>query len=285
MTIKNALKKATKKLQKSSSSPALDAEVLLAYILKKDRSFLFSHFGKNLTKRQYERYKKLIARREKYEPIAYITKHKEFFGLDFYVDKRVLIPRPETETLIEEVLKAKKTYGQKSIKLADIGTGSGCIAVTLAKFWPKAKIYATDISKKALEIARYNAKKHKVLKQIKFFCGDLLIPISKKTKFDIIVANLPYLTIDQLAITESEIRLYEPKIALLAGKEEIALYRRLLDQIPNYIKEKGLIFLEIDPKFRNKIIIEIINKLKIPKSKIQIKKDLARLDRVIRIKI
>jgi release factor glutamine methyltransferase len=285
MTIKEILQQASRQLQKTSSTPALDAEVLLAYVLKKDRAFLFAHFDKTLSSRQHERYKKLIARREKREPVAYVRRTKEFFGLDFYVDKRALIPRPETETLVEFVLESitKKKWTNSKLKICDVGTGSGCIAVTLAKKLPLTKIYATDISKKALAVAKINAKKHKVQKQIKFFNGDLLKPIPPNVKFDIIAANLPYLTIDQLKMTEEEIQLHEPKIALLAGKEESALYTRLLQQIPKYIKKDSLVFLEIDPKFKDKFVKEIIKKFKIPKSKIRIKKDLSNLDRIIRL--
>ena len=258
--------------------------MLLAYVLKKDRAFLFAYPDKSISLNQYKRYKKLINRRKNAEPIAYLKHSKEFFGLDFYVDKRVLIPRPETETLVEFVLESitKKKWTNLKLKICDVGTGSGCIAVTLAKKLPLAQIYATDISKKALTVAKINAKKHKVQKQIKFFCGDLLSPISKKIKFDIIVANLPYLTIDQLKVTEKEIQLYEPKIALLAGKEETMLYSRLLEQIPDYIKRNGLVFLEIDPKFKNKFIKKITSKFKIVKN-ITIRKDLSGNDRVIRL--
>jgi release factor glutamine methyltransferase len=285
MTIKEALQFATKQLQKTSSTPALDAEVLLAYVLKKDRAFLFAYPDKSISRNQYKRYQKLINRRKNAEPIAYLRHSKEFFGLDFYVDERVLIPRPETETLIEFVLEStmKKKWTNFKLKICDVGTGSGCIAITLAKKLPLAQIYATDISKKALAVAKINAIKHKVQKQIKFFCGDLLSPISKNIKFDIIVANLPYLTIDQLKVTEKEIQLYEPKIALLAGKEETTLYNRLLKQIPSYIKEKGLVFLEIDPKFKNKFIKKITSEFKIARKNITIRKDLSSNDRVIRL--
>lgn len=284
MTIKEVLAYATQQLQKNSSTAALDAEILLAHVLKKDRAFLFANPEKKISRYQYRQYQKLINRRKKAEPVAYIRHTKEFFGFNFYVDHRVLIPRPETETLVEFVLETLiKQKKAEKLRICDVGTGSGCIAIVLAKKLPAAKIYATDISKKALQVAKINAKKHKVQNQINFFCGDLLKPIPKNIKFDVIVANLPYLTIDQLKVTEKEIQLYEPKIALLAGREELTLYERLLQQIPNYIKKNGLVFLEIDPKFKDKFLKKIISEFKIVKKSITIKKDLANQDRVIRL--
>lgn len=280
MTIKEALKYGTNKLRKTSKSPVLDAEVLLSFVLKKTKAYLFTYPQKQITKDQQQKYKKLIARRRKYEPIAYITKHREFFGLDFYIDKRVLIPRPETETLVESVLKKIKNPNKKLV-ICDVGTGSGCIAISLAYYLLKSKIYAVDISKNALKVAKVNGKKFKLSKRIKFIKSDLLSSIPKQIKFDIIVANLPYLTLDQLKKTEKEIKLYEPKTTLLAGKEETKIYKRLLSQIPQYLKRNGLVFLEIDPKFKNKIIKEIKKKFK--KVSLQIKKDLAGQDRILEL--
>jgi release factor glutamine methyltransferase len=285
MTIRKALYNATKPLRRISKSPSLDAEVLLCHLFKTDKTRLYQNLNKQITQNQLKRYRKLILRRKQHEPIAYITKHKEFYGLDFYIDKRALIPRSETETLVEETLKLLLSfYKLKNLKglrktIADVGTGSGCIAVALAKNLPKSKIYATDISKNALKIAKINIQKFKLQKQIKLLHGDLLKPL--KERVDIIVANLPYLTLDQLNVTEEEIKRYEPKIALLAGEVETKLYEKLLKQATKYLKRRGLIVLEIDPKFITKITGII--KERFPKSKLKIKKDLAGLDRVVQI--
>lgn len=290
MTIKQILVKATKDLLKTSTSPQLDAEVLLAFVFKKERAWLFAHLDKKLNKRNIARFQKLIRQRKKYEPVAYIIKNKEFYGLDFCVDRRVLIPRPETELLVEEVIKnvkLKKLSHSKSaknqkLKIADIGTGSGCIAVALAKNLAGTMIYATDISKAALKIAKKNIKKHKVKSRVKLLHGDLLSPLKNK-KVDIICANLPYLITKQLKVLEKDIKLYQPKVSLLAGKSETDLYERLIKQSPKYLKKNGLIFLEINPSFKNKII-KIINK-HFTDAQIKIIKDLSLTDRLVEIKI
>jgi release factor glutamine methyltransferase len=283
MLINQALKQAIIHLKNISKTPSLDAEVLLSFVLKKDRAYLFAHLDKELTKTQHSRYKKLISRRKKCEPVAYITNHKEFYGLDFYVNKNVLIPRPETELAVETVLDIINVKKKRSnnLNIADVGTGSGCIAISLAKNLPKTKLHAADISNKALNIAKINAKNHKVLSRIKFYHGNLLSPISKKTKFDIIIANLPYLSEKQYKETKKDVKKYEPKSALVAQKQGMDLYIKLLNQIPNYIKKEGYILFEIDPSFENKIILEAVKILKINKNKIKRRPDLFGKDRVL----
>lgn len=230
MTIKQALIEATKKLKS-----ALDADILLSHAIDKSKEYLYTYPEKNLTKKQTEKYNRLIKKRIKKIPVAYLTNHKEFFNLDFYVDKNVLIPRPLTESLVEEVIKEAKN---KKINIADIGTGSGCIAIALKKHLPQATVYATDISIAALNVAKKNAKKHRV--KIKFFQGDLLAPLSNK-KIDIIVANLPYLTKSQI---KNELK-YEPKTALLGGDKYI---KKLLRQAKELKYQPEKIFLETGRK-------------------------------------
>lgn len=286
-TIKQALYQATKLLKGISRSASLDAEVLMCHVLKIDKNKLFQNLDKNITASQLKAFHVLLRRRKMQEPIAYIVNHKEFFGLDFYIDKRVLVPRPETETLVEETLKLLPKYFQLKkpeeiyrlrINIVDVGTGSGCIAVTLAKILPQTKIFATDISKNALQIAKINIKKHGLSNQIKLLYGNLLHPL--KNKVDVIIANLPYLTLGQLQATEVEIKKYEPKIALLAGSTEVKLYDKLLKMAPKYLRKKNwLIVLEIDPVFKSKILGCI--KKYFPGSKTIVKKDLAGLDRII----
>jgi len=270
MTIKHSLDLAIKKLKlKKNKTAALDAEVLLAFILKKPKEFLYTWPDKKLTADQTKKFQALISRRTGGEPVAYLIKNQEFYSLDFYVDKRVLIPRPETELLIEEVM--EYVMNQK-LKIADIGTGSGCIAVALAKNLPAAKIIATDISKKALAVAKKNAGKHKA--KIDFFYGNLLQPlINKKNKIDIIVANLPYL---------KKPLPFEPKTAFVGGKDGLEIYEKLIQQIANYKLRSKLILLEIDPRQIIKIK-KIISKY-LPQAKIEIKKDLAKLARTVVIK-
>ncbi len=279
MTIKQLLKK-SKELKVISKTPNLDVELLLSFVLEKPKEYLYANPDKELTKNRVERFDKLLTRRKKGEPIAYIIDKKYFYGLEFYVDRRVLIPRPETEILVEEVMKEERGK-KKEVRIADVGTGSGCIAISLAKNLPGAKIWAIDISKKALQVTRKNAKKHRVKKQVKLLHGDLLKPLGKN-KVDIICANLPYLTIEQLELTEKDVRKFEPKKALVA-KQEIELYAKLLAMAPGYLNKNGIIFLEVDPVFKNKL--EKLAKRKFPGTKIEIKKDLAGKDRVMIIKL
>jgi len=230
MQINNLLFWAIKK------TTALDAEVLLSHTLNKPKSFLYTYPEKKLTQAQVRKYKSLISRRAKHEPVAYITGHKEFYGLDFYVNQHTLIPRPETEALVEKIIKNKDIHS-----IADIGTGSGCIAIALAKNNPKLNIYAIDISSKALTVARKNAKAHKV-KNITFKQGNLLEPI-KNIKLDAIVANLPYLSEKVYKKNYQHLK-YEPKQALYAGKDGLDYYKKLLKQI-NKLKHKPQLYIEL----------------------------------------
>ena len=292
---KEVLKTSSQKLKNISETPDLDSEILLSHILKKDRSFLFANLNKKLTIKQNKHFQKLLNRRLNCEPIAYIINQKEFYGLNFYINKDVLIPRPETETLVEAVLdvlnvenvqekQSNNSNIYNNLNILDVGTGSGCIAISLAKNIPQAKIYATDISKKALKVARLNARKHRILSRIKFLHGNLLNSTLKKIKFDIIIANLPYLSEKQYKNTKNDIKNYEPKSALIAQNYGMNFYIKLLKQIPLYIKKEGHILFEIDPSFENKIIKKAINILQIKKHQIKIKPDLFRLSRVLIIK-
>ena len=220
-----------------------DLELILAHSLNKTREFILTHPEKAITKKQETTIKKNIARRIKGEPIAYITGCKEFYGLDFVVNKNTLVPRPETELLVEEILK----LNLKNHIIADIGTGSGNIIISIAKILASmdqepgaTKYFGIDISKEALKIARLNAKKHNLDKKIKFFHGNLLEPIIKNSKFKIqnskliILANLPYLDIDWknlLKSSETKGLKFEPYIALYAGKDGLDAYRKLADQL------------------------------------------------------
>jgi release factor glutamine methyltransferase len=301
--IKNQiLEEAIKKLSnKKILSAHLDAEILLSYVLKKPREFILAHPEKKLTKSQVARCALCVMRRIKGEPIAYITGHKEFYGLDFFVNKNVLIPRPETELMVDEalkILKAKDTrclIGHRVSRIIiDVGTGSGCIIITLAKNLnskfkiQNSKFFATDISKPALAIARKNAKLHQVDKQIKFLHGNLLEPIIKKIKSLeirnynlVILANLPYLTPAQ--IKNSPSIKYEPKLALSAGKDGLKYYRRLFKQIKNVpcfmFHVSCFMLCEIDPSQTTKI--KQLIKKEFPRAKIQIKKDLRGLNRLV----
>ena len=224
-----------------------------------------------------------MAKRLRGWPIAYLTNQKEFYGLNFYVDQRVLIPRPETELLVEEVIKLLKatSYFLKAA-ITDIGTGSGCIAVTLKKQLPKAKVLAIDVSKTALAVAKYNAKKHKT--KIKFYQGSLLSPIKNK-KIDVIVANLPYGWPEWKNNTSAETKglKFEPAKSLFTKEKGLYLYRQLFSQTAKLKNKPKLIFVEFDP--RQKTALQNIIKKNLPEAKLEIKKDLAGLNRLLIVTI
>jgi len=277
LKINDVFKRAILELKDFSESADLDAEVLLSFVLKKNKEYLYAYPEIELSSEQLSKFNQLLARRKKHEPIAYIVNNKEFFGIDFFVDKRVLIPRPETEILVEQVLEIVKNKSSQ-FTLVDVGTGSGCIAVSLAKNLTNAKIFAIDVSKDALDVAKINIEKNNA--KVQLLSGNLLEPLGNN-KVDIICANLPYITVEQLNLTEEDVRKFEPKTALIA-KEETTLYSNLLDQAPKFLNKNGIIFLEIDPIFKDKMI-ELV-KQKMPKANIEIKNDLSGCERVMIIK-
>jgi release factor glutamine methyltransferase len=276
MQISNWLQEAIVKLNKHAiTSATLDAEVLLSFVIKKPREFVLSHPEMVLTKEQIKSLEKLIDRRSKLEPIAYLTNHKEFFGLDFYVDKNVLVPRPETELLVETVI--GNIESDSSVTIADIGTGSGCIAIALAKNLPKTKIFATDISKSALMVAKKNAEKHKIANQIEFKHGNLLDVLDNPV--DIIIANLPYVPRSEY---KKEIS-FEPEQALFGDYDGMEYLETIINQAPSKLTEGGIIVLEIHPPQSSEV--KKIAQDYFPESNIQIKKDLAKKDRIVIAKL
>ena len=190
MNIQQAINCAVNILKKSNiKTPHLDSELILSKVIKQDRKYILLNLREHLNKKNLKDFKKLIFRRKKGEPIAYITNYKEFWKNEFYVNKNVLIPRPDTETIIEESLNYIPCDNSK--KILDIGTGSGCIIISLLKERPKCLATAIDISKEALKVAKYNAKLHHLENKIKFFNND--IDKFNSNKYDLIISNPPYL--------------------------------------------------------------------------------------------
>lgn len=260
---------------------------ILALATKQSKEFVMAHPEYNLNLWEKIKFWTIWRHRQKNIPLAYLKKHKEFFGLDFYVNKNVLIPRPETELMVEEILKIIKDTKQQ-INLFDIGTGSGCIPIAVGKNYQadNLKISAIDISRAALRVAKKNSKKHNV--KIDFLHGDLLSPI-KSSKFTpdsliIISANLPYLTNKQFQMEPTIQK--EPKLALISDDQTgLNIYQRLLEQIKTKLTNTTtsfFIFLEINPE-QSVEIKKIINSF-LPSTTIEIKKDLAARDRLVIIK-
>ena len=229
------------------SSPRLDAEVLLSYILKKERIFLYLNWDSILEEHVIDIFRKLVAKRAKHVPIAYLTGHKEFMSIDFEVSEKTLIPRPETEILIETTLKKVAAQSGKELVAIDMGTGCGNIAVALAKN-RNIKIYASDISEDALNISKKNAKKNKVEKSIRFLCGNLFEPFARlklNGKIDFIISNPPYISSADFNELPIDIKQYEPRIALDGGINGIDFYPKLIKGAERLLKANGFLVMEI----------------------------------------
>jgi len=230
-------------------NPRLNAELLLARSLNLSREELYIQLHGSLKEREKEALEKLVQRRISGEPLQYILEHQEFWSIDFKVDPRVLIPRPETELLVEQSLLILSENSFKRVpSVLEIGTGSGAIAIALAKEVKIIFLIATDISQDALVLAKENAKSAGVQHQIKFVNGDLFGPLrpSKERKlFDLILSNPPYIIRPEIGSLAKEVRDYEPIIALDGGEDGLEFYRRLISQAPFYLREEGWLLLEI----------------------------------------
>jgi release factor glutamine methyltransferase len=217
-----------------------DAELLLLCATSRDRAFLLTHPDTELTPAQQSIYEQWLGRRAKHEPVQYITGEQEFYGLTLRVTPAVLIPRPETEHLVEALL--QRVARDTSLRIADIGTGSGAIAIALANALPRATVTALDVSAPALQIAHENAERHKVADRIRFLESDLLSAVAHE-KFDVIVSNPPY--IPESEILEPQVRDYEPYAALYAGPSGLDIYQRLIPQAWHALKPQGWLLMEI----------------------------------------
>jgi release factor glutamine methyltransferase len=229
--------------QKGSEFPRLDTEVLLSHALGCKRIELYTRFEEPATDETRARFKELIRKRLEGCPVAYLVGRKEFFSLEFEVGPAVLIPRPDTETLVVEALRLAKEQPEPAI--VDIGTGSGAIPVALAKQHTGARLTATDISPEALAVARRNATKHGLAERIRFLQGDLFAPLQPDERFDIILSNPPYIAQEDMAKLPVGVRDYEPHTALNGGPGGYAVFDRLLREAPRYLRPGGYLIVEI----------------------------------------
>jgi release factor glutamine methyltransferase len=225
------------------------AGLLLCHTLGIDRTQLLTGSEEEIAGSDYEEYLRLIDRRAAGEPLQYITGHQEFYGLDFMVTPAVLIPRPETEFLVERVITITNGFPKEAGPLiVDIGTGSGCIAITLAVHLARARVIATDISGAALEVARANAQRHRVGDRIQFIEGDALEPVARlglEGAVDVLASNPPYVEEATSELVQREVREWEPHAALFAGADGLEFYRRLLHDAPRCLKPAGYLVCEI----------------------------------------
>jgi len=255
--LKDALTSAINRLTAAHvGSPRMNAELLLMFTLGCDRAYLFAHPERELTAEEQARYEETLNQRAHGIPAQYITGHQEFWGLDFIVTPAVLIPRPETEHVIETVLKLSNGGRASSpghpARIVDVGTGSGCIALSLAKELPEAEIHATDISSAALEVAHANAARHQLENRIHFHQTDLLQGLDPLA-FDFVVSNPPYVGESEADHVQLEVRKFEPRKAVFAGPTGLEVIERLIPQAHAALKPGGWLVIEVSGTIADRV--------------------------------
>jgi release factor glutamine methyltransferase len=279
--LRQALDEAIICLESAVVSPApLTAELLLMHALGRDRAWLYARPEHVLSAAQREKFDHLIEQRATGIPTQYLTGRQEFWSLDFEVTPAVLIPRPETEHVIEVAVARLRARRTQPLRIADVGTGSGCIAIALAHEFPKAHIIATDISAPALTVARRNAKRHKVARHIEFVQTNILEAATSaaKARFDLIVSNPPYIGLTEAAQLPREVRDHEPHQALFAGEEGLAFYPQLIAQAQIRLVSGGLLIVEL----AHDAATSVSRLLETPQWRaVEIERDLAGIERVL----
>ncbi|MFH1336563.1 MAG: peptide chain release factor N(5)-glutamine methyltransferase [Candidatus Zixiibacteriota bacterium] len=275
------LNQAVEKLRSEGiDRPRTNAELLLEAVLYAKKVDLYLNRSQILTPQQIERFNQFIQERISGKPLQYIIGSTEFFGLEFKVNEHVLIPRPETETIVEIVIERLKS--RPSPKIIDIGTGSGAIAVSLARNIKNSLVFATDISEGALMVAKENAKMNKVEDQIEFLQGDLFAPLKNKNlegKMNCVVSNPPYVSQEEFNQLPKEVRDYEPVVALKSGSQGMSFHKRIIEGSVDFLKRDGILALEVGLVQAKQVagFLEEIDKFK----HVEIKKDLGGIERVV----
>jgi release factor glutamine methyltransferase len=279
--LKDALTSAVNRLTAANvGSPRMNAELLLMFTLSCDRAYLFAHPERELTVEEQARYQEALTRRASGVPAQYITGHQEFWGMDLIVSPAVLIPRPETEHVIETVLHLESNDGGRASSpgrpthMVDVGTGSGCIALALAKELPGSDIHATDISTAALEVAQANAARHQLENRIHFRHADLLAGLDNGT-FDFVISNPPYVGESEEDQVQLEVRKFEPRNAVFAGPTGLEVIERLIPQAHIALRPGGWLVIEISGT-----IVEGVKHLLNQWKNLQITNDLQGIPRV-----
>ncbi|MBM7557033.1 peptide chain release factor N(5)-glutamine methyltransferase [Halanaerobacter jeridensis] len=277
LNIKEILDKTVDYFEKYDiAQPRLDAEVLLADLLDMERINLYVNFDRPLSPDEVDTYRELILKRRQGTPVAYLVGEKEFMGLKFKVNSDVLIPRPETEHLVQSILNRIDTWEEEEVKIADIGTGSGAIIISIAKLADKlVQGIAIDISESSLAIAQENAANLEVEEQLEFKEGNLLEPLDEKV--DIIVSNPPYIPSGEIDGLQEEVQ-QEPSLALDGGQDGLDYYRKIIDQAVDYLTTDGLIIFEVGIE-QSQDVADLLKKRNY--SNIEIKKDYSDIERVV----
>ncbi|CAN5306505.1 peptide chain release factor N(5)-glutamine methyltransferase [soil metagenome] len=243
MKISDILKQATGILQSNGiAEPRREATSLIAFALRKDKTFLIAHSEYELSEAEKANFYKLLERRAKREPFQYITGKQEFYGLDFFVSPDVLIPRPETELIVENALEVLQE--KENPRFCEIGVGSGCISVSILHENRSATAIALDISEKALQIARKNAVQHKVLERLELKTSNIFAEL-KEERFDLIVSNPPYIPVTDFDALQIEVRDFEPQMALTDGKNGLSIIEKIIKNAPKFLRPSGILLMEI----------------------------------------
>ncbi len=279
LNTREALRRGSRRLSEAGGEEAaLEAELLLAHALNTDRTHLFQRLRDELSPDAERAFDALVQRRLAHEPTPYILGHKEFYGLEFEVTPAAIIPRPETETLVELVIDRVRAGGLA--RVADVGVGCGAIAVALAVELPEADVIATDISPEALALASRNAERRGLGQRIRFLHGDLLEPLDAPV--DVIAANLPYVRSGDLEAAPPEISQHEPRLGLDGGPDGLRLIGRLLREAPPHLKPGGALFAEISEEQGDGA--RTLALASFPQALVEVKRDLSGLDRVLAVR-
>jgi release factor glutamine methyltransferase len=280
--LREALQSTTQTLRMAGIADAfVEAELLLGHVLGMSKTLLYTEPGRSLTSAETEHLRRLVQRRLDHEPAAYILGCCEFYGIDFYIDYHTFIPRPETELLVEKAVELayRISHPGRQITIADIGTGCGAIAVSLALALPQAKIYATEVSASALQVAEINCWRHGVNSQVELLQGNLLEPLPHPV--DVIVANLPYIKSCEFKDLSPEIRKFEPMIALVGGKDGLDKIQQMLEQMPEKLSYGACFLLEIG-QGQGEMVTSLISSY-FPQASIELISDLGGIERVVKV--
>ena len=282
MILREALRSTAQTLRGARIADAsVEAELLLGHVLGMSKTQLYTEPERSLTSVETEHLRHLVRRRLDHEPAAYILRYCEFYGIDFYIDYHTFIPRPETELLVEKAVELAQRISHRGeqITIADIGTGCGAIAVSLALALPQAKINATDISAAALQVAEINCRRHEVNSQVELLQGNLLEPLPQPV--DMIIANLPYIKTCELRDLSPEIRDYEPTMALAGGEDGLDKTQQMLEQMPGKLSYGAYFLLEIG-QGQGEMVTSLI-KSYFPQASIELICDLGGIERVVKV--
>jgi len=280
--LREALQSVTQTLRRAGIADAsVEAGLLLGHILGMSKTQLYIEPERSLTSVEIKHLRRLVQRRLDHEPAAYILGNCEFYGIDFCIDCHTFIPRPETELLVEKAVELARRipYPGKRITIADVGTGCGAIAISLALALPQAKIYATDISASALQVAEMNCRRHAVSSQVELLQGNLLEPLSQPV--DMIVANLPYIKSCEFKDLSPEVRNFEPTTALAGGEDGLGKIQQILEQMPGKLNYGGCFLLEIG-QGQGRMVTSLI-KSYFPQASMELISDLGGIERVVKV--